>query len=275
MACCGIADRGGRARWRSSARLLGEDVVPKQDHLRPCSVSIVACGYRLLQGIYRTQFVQRPSKYFSWLDDLDNGRKLKCLLHCIISFNPASFGPSQKMAALPITWKDGGDVHTYEKARIGRVFNHRRPDRYPVAVIEATEESHTVDAVRLAKEKKCRLSVRSGGHSWAAWSVRDDAILLDLGQYKQIDLDEKTGIVKVSPSTTGRMLNGFLTTKGLLFAGGHCPDVGLGGFLLQGGMGWNCKVSIQMSEVTEDCLTWESELGLGLRASCRNRRCDS
>ncbi|KAF4305776.1 FAD linked oxidase [Botryosphaeria dothidea] len=145
------------------------------------------------------------------------------------------------MAALPITWKDGGDVHTYEKARIGRVFNHRRPDRYPVAVIEATEESHVVDAVRLAKEKKCRLSVRSGGHSWAAWSVRDDAILLDLGQYKQIDLDEQTGIVKVSPSTTGRMLNGFLTTKGLLFAGGHCPDVGLGGFLLQGGMGWNCK----------------------------------
>jgi FAD/FMN-containing dehydrogenase len=26
-----------------------------------------------------------------------------------------------------------------------------------------------------------------------------------------------------------------------MFAGGHCPDVGLGGFLLQGGMGWNCK----------------------------------
>lgn len=146
------------------------------------------------------------------------------------------------MAALPITWKAGSDVQTYEKARIGRVFNHRRPDRYPIAVIEAKEESHIVEAVRLAREKNCRLSVRSGGHSWAAWSVRDGAILLDLGQYKQIDLDEKTGIVQVSPSTTGRMLNGFLTTKGRLFAGGHCPDVGLGGFLLQGGMGWNCKV---------------------------------
>ncbi|EKG10776.1 FAD linked oxidase [Macrophomina phaseolina MS6] len=145
------------------------------------------------------------------------------------------------MAALPITWKAGSDVQTYEKARIGRVFNHRRPDRYPIAVIEAKEESHIVEAVRLAREKNCRLSVRSGGHSWAAWSVRDGAILLDLGQYKQIDLDEKTGIVQVSPSTTGRMLNGFLTTKGRLFAGGHCPDVGLGGFLLQGGMGWNCK----------------------------------
>jgi FAD/FMN-containing dehydrogenase len=28
-----------------------------------------------------------------------------------------------------------------------------------------------------------------------------------------------------------------------MFPGGHCPDVGLGGFVLQGGMGWNCKVS--------------------------------
>ena len=27
-----------------------------------------------------------------------------------------------------------------------------------------------------------------------------------------------------------------------MFPGGHCPDVGLGGFLLQGGMGWNCRV---------------------------------
>lgn len=146
------------------------------------------------------------------------------------------------MAALPITWKDASDA--YEHARIGRVFNHRRPDRYPAAVVEATQESHIVEAVRLARERQCRLSVRSGGHSWAAWSVRDDAILLDLGKYTQVDLDEKTGIVKVSPSTTGRILNGFLTTKGRLFAGGHCPDVGLGGFLLQGGMGWNCKVSV-------------------------------
>ncbi|OMP85855.1 6-hydroxy-D-nicotine oxidase [Diplodia seriata] len=151
------------------------------------------------------------------------------------------------MAALQVTWKDGSDTQTYEKARIGRVFNHRRPDRYPIAVVEATEESDIVEAVRLAKEKQCRLSVRSGGHSWAAWSVRDDAILLDLGQYKHIDLDEKTGIVSVSPSTTGRMLNGLLTSKGRLFAGGHCPDVGLGGFLLQGGMGWNCKVSRRIS----------------------------
>ncbi|OCL07153.1 FAD-binding domain-containing protein [Glonium stellatum] len=142
-------------------------------------------------------------------------------------------------SSLPIIWRSNSEE--YEKARIGRVFNHRRPKRLPLAVVEATCTSHIIDTVLLANQRKCCVSVRSGGHSWAAWSVRDDAILVDLGSFHEISLDEETGIVKASPSTTGRMLNSFLAGKGRMFAGGHCPDVGLGGFLLQGGMGWNCK----------------------------------
>jgi FAD/FMN-containing dehydrogenase len=142
---------------------------------------------------------------------------------------------------LPIIWRDSSDPSTYEDARVGRVFNQRRPDRYPLAVVQATEESHIVEAVRLAKERGCRVSVRSGGHSWAAWSVRDEAILIELGKYKELDLDEDKKIVRVSPSTTGRVLNRYLIPRGRMFAGGHCPDVGVGGFLLQGGMGWNCR----------------------------------
>ena len=153
------------------------------------------------------------------------------------------------MTDLPIIWREKAHPATYEKARVGRVFNDRRPERYPRAVAEASEIAHVVETVRLANELGCKVSIRSGGHSWVAWSVRDDAILLDLGNLREIDLDEAKGIVKVSPSTTGRVLNEFLLQKGLMFAGGHCPDVGLGGFLLQGGMGWNCKVinSIQSS----------------------------
>jgi FAD/FMN-containing dehydrogenase len=143
---------------------------------------------------------------------------------------------------LPIIWRDEADPEVYELARVGRVFNERRPKRYPLAVVEAAEESHIVQAAKLAVKRQCRISIRSGGHSWAAWSVRDEAILIDLGKYHEISLDKEKLIVSVSPSTTGRVLNEFLNEKGLMFAGGHCPDVGLGGFLLQGGMGWNCKV---------------------------------
>lgn len=133
------------------------------------------------------------------------------------------------------------DDPKYEEARVGRVFNHRRPDRYPRAVVEATSVKDIVDAVLLARELNTRVSVRSGGHSWAAWSVREDAVLIDLGKFKRLEYNEEKSTVIVSPSTTGRILNTFLATKGKLFAGGHCADVGLGGFLLQGGMGWNCK----------------------------------
>ena len=83
--------------------------------------------------------------------------------------------------------------------------------------------------------------MRSGGHSWAAWSVREGAILIDMGRYYDFTLDEKTGVLQVSPSMTGRMVNTLLGQRGRMFPGGHCPDVGLGGFVLQGGMGWNCK----------------------------------
>ncbi|PNS21217.1 hypothetical protein CAC42_3555 [Sphaceloma murrayae] len=142
---------------------------------------------------------------------------------------------------LPIVWKDQVDKKTYEEARVGRVFNHRRPNRYPVAIVNAETIDHVLQAVQIAREHNLKVSIRSGGHSWAAWSVRDNAILIDLGGMKHISLDERNEIVTVSPSTTGSMLNAYLSKRDLMFAGGHCPDVGLGGFLLQGGMGWNCK----------------------------------
>ena len=154
----------------------------------------------------------------------------------------------------------------YEDARVGRVFNQRRPDRYPHGIVEATCVEDVVKAVGFAKEMNLRVSVRSGGHSWAAWSVRDNAILIDLGNLKRVELDESTNIAKVSPSTTGRVLNKFLATKGKMFGGGHCPDVGLGGFLLQGGMGWNCAVRLPLSFPVYYALADfpASELGLRL-----------
>jgi len=185
-------------------------------------------------------------------------QRVSATRHNILSFNYRQFikygGQACKRKAFTvpkmdapsstlIVWKADTSPEQYERARVGRVFNHRRPERYPVAVVEAREEAHVVEAVKLAQKNGARVSIRSGGHSWAAWSVRDDAVLIDLGNLKHIKLDESTGIVSVSPSTTGRMLNDMLREKGLLFPGGHCPDVGLGGFLLQGGMGWVCKVN--------------------------------
>jgi FAD/FMN-containing dehydrogenase len=145
----------------------------------------------------------------------------------------------------PIVYRDSVDSDSFYNAAWGRVFNVRRDtSRRPWAVVSAIKPAHVKTAVDLAIQENRRVSVRSGGHSWAAWSVRDEAILIDFGAMKEIQYDEETKIASCSPSTTGKMLNGFLNEKERMFIGGHCPDVGLGGFLLQGGMGWNCKARI-------------------------------
>ncbi|KAF4899681.1 6-hydroxy-D-nicotine oxidase [Colletotrichum fructicola] len=162
---------------------------------------------------------------------------------------------------LPILFAEDTPFSEYSAAVWGRVFNAMRDfHRRPVAVVQATHRAHVVEAVKLAKEKGWRVSVRSGGHSWAAWSVRDEALLIDLGGFgkdeggeDELVYDKSTGVVSCAPARTGREVNGFLAGQlggpgddseegvGRFFPGGHCPDVGLGGFLLQGGMGWNCK----------------------------------
>ncbi|OIJ62660.1 FAD-binding oxidoreductase [Streptomyces mangrovisoli] len=131
----------------------------------------------------------------------------------------------------------------FDDACFGRVFNARRPaDRTPAAVLRAANERDVVEGVRLAVDRGWRVSVRAGGHSWAAWSVRRDALLIDLGDFHELSYDAETGIATATPSVRGGdELNPFLAGFGRFFNGGHCPSVGIGGFLLQGGQGWNAR----------------------------------
>jgi FAD/FMN-containing dehydrogenase len=127
----------------------------------------------------------------------------------------------------------------YEDARTARVFNARRPGRFPGAVLEAASEADVVAGVLLARERGWTVTVRSGGHSWAAWSLHDDALLIDLGRLQELELTAP-GVAIASPAVQGgTQLNPYLREHGYLFPGGHCPTVGIGGYLTQGGQGWN------------------------------------
>jgi FAD/FMN-containing dehydrogenase len=128
----------------------------------------------------------------------------------------------------------------YEAARVGRIFNARRPERFPSAVLVAEDEAGVRAGVRLARDRGWTVSVRAGGHSWAAWSLRDDTLLIDLGRLDGVGYDESTRIATAGPAVQGGVqLAPFLAGHGRGFPGGHCPSVGLGGYLLQGGQGWN------------------------------------
>jgi FAD/FMN-containing dehydrogenase len=135
------------------------------------------------------------------------------------------------------------DDPAFEAACFGRIFNARRPaERVPAAVLEAESEADVAAGVRLARDRGLAVSVRAGGHSWAGWSVRDDALLIDLGRMRDMSLDAATGIATAAPAVQGGVeLAPYLEARGRMFTGGHCESVGIGGFLLQGGQGWNSR----------------------------------
>src|SRR5215467_13530766 len=130
----------------------------------------------------------------------------------------------------------------FDAAARSRVFNRRRPARRPAAVLRAADEADVAAGVRLARAEGLEVAVRAGGHSWPAWSLRDDTLLIDLAAFTAMSYDDETGIVTAGPAVRGGLdLDPFLAARDRFFAAGHCPTVGIGGFLLQGVMGWNCR----------------------------------
>ena len=130
----------------------------------------------------------------------------------------------------------------YEQARAQTVWNARTPERYPDVVVQAVDADEVVAAVRYAARHDMRIGVRSGGHSWAGNHVRDGGMLLDVSRLDDCEIDTDTGTAVVGPGMGGSVLAGRLDRQGLFFPAGHCKGVRIGGYLLQGGYGWNSRV---------------------------------
>jgi FAD/FMN-containing dehydrogenase len=130
----------------------------------------------------------------------------------------------------------------YEAARCATVWNGRTPARFPDLIVQAQSEGDLVNAVRMAREEGMKIGVRSGGHSWAGNHVREGGLLLDLSRLDSVTVDAGAGTAIVEPGCRGNALLEELAEQDLFFPAGHCPGVALGGYLLQGGFGWNGRV---------------------------------
>jgi FAD/FMN-containing dehydrogenase len=130
----------------------------------------------------------------------------------------------------------------YEAARLGAVWNERKPDRYPEVIVMAASDADVVAAVVLARRENLAVSIRSGGHSWVGNAVRDDVLLVDLSELVGVEVDLAARTAAVRPATRGPQLLDALAPYNLFFPTGHASTVGLGGFALGGGYGWNSRV---------------------------------
>jgi FAD binding domain len=130
----------------------------------------------------------------------------------------------------------------YEAVRRAAVWNGRKPARFPDVIAQAQSDSDVIAAVKFAKQRGLKIGIRSGGHSWAAAFLRDGGMLLDLSRMNAFTVDQGTRTASIQPGLKGTDLNRALLKDALFFPSGHCMSVGLGGFLLQGGFGWNSRL---------------------------------
>jgi len=130
----------------------------------------------------------------------------------------------------------------YEQARRDAVANGRKPDRFPDVIVRARTVDDVISAIRMARARDLKVGIRSGGHSWAASFLRDGGMLLDLSRMSGFSVDVDARTATVQPGVKGGDLNRALLKDRLFFPSGHCKPVSLGGFLLQGGFGWNSRL---------------------------------
>ena len=129
----------------------------------------------------------------------------------------------------------------YSEARDDAVWNARKPAAWPDLIVVAASEADAARAVRYARAEGIRVALRSGGHSWCGGHLHDGGMLLDLSRLREITVDPDAMTASVQAGVVGSEAYQALIAHGLFFPVGHGPDVGLAGFLLGGGYGWNSR----------------------------------
>ncbi|MET4728127.1 FAD/FMN-containing dehydrogenase [Lysobacter enzymogenes] len=120
-------------------------------------------------------------------------------------------------------------------------WNGRRFDRFPEYIVRAQSLADVAHSIDFARRHGLSVSVRGRGHSYAGCFLRDTGLLLDLSALDRIEVDASANAVAVEPGASARRLSQALAPHGLAFPTGHGGDVGLGGFLLGGGLGINAR----------------------------------
>ena len=128
----------------------------------------------------------------------------------------------------------------FDRAREAAIWNKRLDKAHaPDAVVAAGSAEEAAAAIRFAAANGLKVSPRGGGHHYEAAALREGGILLDLGPLDFIEIDAEAGVARVGAGVRAGALAERLAEAGFAFPVGHCIDVGLSGYLLAGGFGWN------------------------------------
>lgn len=141
-------------------------------------------------------------------------------------------GPSANGLTGQVIWPQD---EAYAEARLD--FNTRFSS-HPAVIVVCESIEDVQNAVRWARQQGIPLRARSGGHSYEAYSVVDDGLVVDLGGLTQITVDSARGEAIVGAGVRLIDLYRRLWDEGVTVPAGTCPSIGIAGLALGGGLGF-------------------------------------
>jgi len=124
----------------------------------------------------------------------------------------------------------------YEQAVF--IGNELYADRRPAYVVQPESIDDVASALRFARERSLPFSIKCGGHSYAGYCLNSGGLLLDLSLMKRIEIDEASMTVRADAGVRWLSVCEELAkvSPSYVVMGGICPDVGISGAVLGGGI---------------------------------------
>lgn len=113
-----------------------------------------------------------------------------------------------------------------------------RFDRKPDLVVRCIDSADVLVAIGYANDGELNLAVKGGGHSYAAKTVAEGGLLIDLSGMTSIEVEPEARSVRVGPGVTAAELDAATQRHGLAVPTPTVSSVGVVGAALGGGVGY-------------------------------------
>ncbi len=120
------------------------------------------------------------------------------------------------------------------------VFMHTY-QQYPQIIIHCVCETDVVAALKFARKSRLQVTMRSGGHCTAGYSVNDQ-VVIDTAGIDHVIVDPETPRVRCGPGVQFRKFNRVLEHYDLHVPGGGCESVCVAGYMMGGGYGFTSRL---------------------------------